>query len=198
MIPLESSSPPPPVSSLRSRFEQIAAASSPSPARTTVASQPGLWAPTRMRSSSNVDPKPNLFMDNKRIVSGSGPADALNIPSLRHSPSFPDLKDSEPFNPSPPSRVTPPPQLPPDTNSVPTLAQLMPAKASSISRRPPPPPPPSMNKLITSPVDLNSNDISLTEKQTDGETTPSLGVASLRSKFRYVVSVDTCLALIML
>ncbi|KAF8511097.1 hypothetical protein JB92DRAFT_404908 [Gautieria morchelliformis] len=187
MTSIESTSPPPPVSSLRSRFEQIAAASSPPPP--PLSSPDGPRAPNRIRSSSITDLKQQQqqFLDPKRII--SGPADAAAWPGLRASPSSPDLKGAAKAKPAPPpprGSRTPSPRPPSPGGAGGTVQPTNTKAAASFSRRPPPPPPPPQTKAAASRVEPDGIHVSITEGKVDGDATPSSGsVASLRSKFTF-------------
>ncbi|GJJ07860.1 hypothetical protein Clacol_002066 [Clathrus columnatus] len=107
----------PPVSSLRSKFEKLAATSSV----TTESQNASRRKPARVRSNST-ELKPERpserYLDPKRIVSGPHDPSSPSTQSLRLSPSYPELKLSSDAKPMPPSRGsrTPSPQPPFPTN----------------------------------------------------------------------------------
>lgn len=183
-----STPPSAPVSALRSRFEQLAQQQhSPNIAgkhNVPPASPKHELSP--FLTTSEPEGKRHRAVSN-------GHQDRLPVPPIRPSTSSSDLKTSTKRPPPPPpspsyrnktstdntvhdassTRSTPIPELPP------MMLAPAPEKQALVARKPPPPPPPSY--VATG----RRSD----EEEPSIELTPSGSVASLRSKFAYVLNL---------
>lgn len=134
----------PPVSSLRSKFEQLAGTSPKHEPQNAPRRKPA-----RIRSNSTEQkperPQQMQYLDPKRVVSGPSETSFLTTQSLRLSPSSPDLKSSTVSSSiSHGSRTLSQQASPTDGSFSPNSGSS--SKTASLSRKPPPPPPPFLRK----------------------------------------------------
>ncbi|TBU29124.1 hypothetical protein BD311DRAFT_757015 [Dichomitus squalens] len=148
--------PPPAVSSLRSRFEKLAADSSAPAPSTLKPSTPLTPAPAPLTPSPRPVHAPELESNNHYLHPASSSSDLRSLakrppppPPLRptsRAPS-PALNRSPLLLPSSPARIES--DLPPESTPVPS-------KAAALARRPPPPPPLSQDHSTQRPMGISS------------------------------------------
>lgn len=165
MDPLQSNSPdiestpPPAVSSLRSRFEQLAAsstspASGPKPPLSThgLLLTPELLSP-RPRAASG----PNDFRPDARALRPVSSSSDLKTVTKKPPPPPPPGRSSRAASPAPhmsspllrPTLAAEPPSSPiVHETTLPNLRSPSPNKSISLARKPPPPPPPHSRELL--------------------------------------------------
>lgn len=147
------STPPPAVSSLRSRFEQLAADTAAAAVAKRPASTYGLLtleppSPRPRASSGHNDPKPDP--QSLRPASSSSDLKA----GLKRPPPPPPARSSRAPSPAPNASPLLRPVAPNDPPSSPLIHEatlpsnapsVSPHKSGSLSRKPPPPPPPPIH-----------------------------------------------------
>ncbi|KAH9928823.1 uncharacterized protein B0H18DRAFT_998868 [Fomitopsis serialis] len=148
------STPPPAVSSLRSRFEQLAAGSSAAPGHKRPLSSHGLLTPEpsspRPRAASGTDE----LRPDARLLRPTSSSSDLKTGTKRPPPPPPGRSSRAP-SPAPlvsspllrPTLAAEPPSSPlVHDATLPSSRSVSPNKTASLSRKPPPPPPPHVRE----------------------------------------------------
>lgn len=151
------STPPPAVSSLRSRFEQLAASNgSPAPGPKRPLSTHGLLTPEPLSPRPRAASGSNELRPDARTLRPTSSSSDLKTGTKRPPPPPPPGRSSRAASPAPPMSspllrpvlVAEPPSSPlVHETTLPDSRSTSPSKSASLARKPPPPPPPHAREL---------------------------------------------------